>query len=233
MCIHSLLAARRASVGLMFALGAIPLIGLVGAAVDYGIWNQTNSALSVAANVAAMTAVKIAANAQLVVDPNAQTEGQQAGKQWFVAEVGPILNVGTEGVQTPVVNVNVTMGATVTANVMYSGQVPSVFGGLFHVGTYPIAGQATAQVTTAPYLDIEMVADNSSSMDIGATPADMAQLQQISACDPSNVLYNSGPLKNTQGSLDPYTSSYGYKGSGRYYDGPLVPPVAPTCLPSY
>ena len=228
---HHLRSSRKSSVGLMFALGAIPIIGLVGVAVDYGIWNQTNATMSVAANVAAMTAVKIAANAQLAVDLNAPLEGIQAGKQWFQAEVGGTNRIGTEGVTYPNVTVNMTMGATVSAQVIYSGYVPSVFGGLFSVARYPIGGQATAQVTTAPYLDVEMLLDNSSSMDIGATPADMAQLQQISACDPSNVTWTNGPLKGTQGSLDPY-GSYAYSNGGSNYDGPLRPQFFPNDNPN-
>jgi hypothetical protein len=228
MFMQRLRGARRASVGLMFALGAIPIIGLVGIAVDYGIWNETNAELSVAANVAALSAVKIAANAQLATDPNASTEGQQAGQQWFLAEVGTFANAGPEGLLQPAVTVTMTMGPTVSAQVAYSGKVPSVFGGIFGVAKYPISGQATAAEATAPYLDVEMLADNSSSMDIGATPADMAQLQQLSACDPSNVNWTNGPNAGTQSSQNPY-KNYAYTGyGGRSYDGPLTYPVVLT-----
>jgi Flp pilus assembly protein TadG len=41
---------RRSSVSVMFAAAAIPFIGLIGLAVDFCIWNQTNAQLSVAAN---------------------------------------------------------------------------------------------------------------------------------------------------------------------------------------
>jgi Flp pilus assembly protein TadG len=218
----------------LFAIAAVPMIGAVGLAVDYGIWNQTNATLTVAANVAALTAVKIAANAQLAGDTNALTEGQVAGQQWFLSEVGANSQIGTKGLTlSPAgATVTVTGGATVTATVAYNGYLPSVFGNLLAgVGRYWVSGHADAQVTSAPYLNIEMLLDNSSSMDIGATVTDMANLQQISACDPSNAVYTAGGTGN---SLDPF-NSYGYSGSGQTYadyidsngsfPGPLTAPV--------
>ena len=199
---------RKAGVSVLFAAAAIPMIGLVGLAIDFGVWNQSNAMLSVAANVAAMTAVKVTANAQLAGDGNAVNEGIVAGQQWFQAEVGVTRKIGTDGVtlvgtnNSPVI-VAVTGDATVTATVQYVGTMPSIFGGiLFGIATYPISGQAAAQVTSAPYLDVEMLLDNSSSMDIGATPADMIHLQQISACDTSNAVYSG----STGDSADPYSS---------------------------
>ena len=79
---------RRASVSVLFALSAMPIIALLGLALDFGIWTQSNATLSVAANVAAMTAAKIAVNAQLAGDNNAFAEGRIAGQQWFLMEIG-------------------------------------------------------------------------------------------------------------------------------------------------
>jgi Flp pilus assembly protein TadG len=217
----------------MFAAGTIPMVGLVGLAVDYGNWNQTNSVLAVAANVAALTAVKVAANAQIAADPNAQTEGVAAGQQWFLSEVGAHGKIGTTGLKSTISPVvTLTMGATVTATVSYSGYLPSIFGQLFGVAKYPITGQAAASVATAPYLDVEILIDTSSSMDIGATVQDMQLLNNISACDPNNAVYNynSATQSPTTGnSYDPY-DSYAYSGYGRTYDGTLTTPAIQTGL---
>jgi hypothetical protein len=216
---------RRSSVSVMFAAAAIPFIGLIGLAVDFGIWNQTNAQLSVAANVAAMTAVKIAANAQLAGDPNATAEGQTAGASWFQAEVGNAVTgdrIGTKGVTGLQTLVTVTPGATVTALVNYSGNVPSVFGAIFGRAQYGISGEAAAAVTSAPYLNVEMLIDISSSMDIGATVHDMQLLNNISACDPSNAVYATG-----QQSYDAY-NSYAYSAGSQVYDGTLTTPAVAT-----
>ncbi len=232
---------QAGAVSVMFAAGAIPMIGLVGLAVDFGIWNQTNATLSVAANVAAMTAVRIAANAQVANDSNPPLEGQVAGQQWFASEVGLNGKVGTLGVQlsggTFGANVSVTGGPTVKATVSYSGYVPSVFGfAMFGFTRYPISGQAVAVVTTAPYLNVYMMLDDSSSMQIGATDADIKTMQEITPCYsvPSlsgslapGAFYPTGPKGSIYNSGNLQDQSYGaYATSG--YTGTLqTPAVAP------
>ena len=227
------------------------MIGLVGVAVDFGIWNQTNSELSVAANVAALMAVRIAANAQVANDTNAQTEGVAAGDQWFASEVGINGKIGTEGVtlsgdKSFGAKVTVTMGPTVTATVAYSGTVPSVFGyALFGYKDYNISGQAVAVVTTAPYLNVVMMLDDSSSMQIGATNSDIQTMQEITPCfsvpslpgsmapgafyptGPKGSVYNTG---NLQGQNYNAYATAGYDGTVHV---PAIAPVPPLGYPSF
>jgi Flp pilus assembly protein TadG len=225
MVLRKLGRARKAAVSVMFAAATVPMLGLVGLAVDYGIWNQANSGLSLAANVAALTAVKVAANAQLAVDPNAQTEGQNAGKQWFMAEVGVGTSTTAAVGTTPVTltsgypNVQVTMGATVTATVQYNATVKSVFGGiLFGISKYYVSGQAQAQVTSAPYLNVELLLDNSSSMQIGATVQDQETLMSLSTCSSVNWVTNYGYGSNqSQDGFANFKYSYGTQ----VYDGSI------------
>jgi Flp pilus assembly protein TadG len=217
--------ARKAAVSVMFAAATVPMLGLVGLAVDYGIWNQANSGLALAANVAALTAVKVAANAQLAVDSNAQTEGQNAGKQWFMAEIGTGTGTNSAVGTTPVTltsgypNVQVTMGATVTATVTYNATVKSIFGGfLFGVAKYYVSGQAQAQVASAPYLNVELLLDNSSSMQIGATTQDQQTLMSLSTCAPVNWITNNGTGGNqSQDGFANFKYSYG----SQVYDGAI------------
>jgi Flp pilus assembly protein TadG len=207
---------RKGAVSVMFAAAAIPMVGLIGLAVDFGIWNQTNATLSVAANVAALTAVKIAANATTQADPNWQTEGQTAALQWFDSEVGAATptHIGTEGVTLtggkPTVSVTDT-NATIKATVNYAGTVPSVFGNiLFGTPSYPISGSAVAQVTFAPYLNVEILLDDSGSMEIGALNADIAQMQALTPCYP-----NLASLQPPNQAKIPPT----YQAPGAFYNG--------------
>ncbi len=225
MLVRELMRARKCAVSVLFAASTLPMLGLIGLAVDYGIWNQANSALSLAANVAALTAVKVAANAQLAVDPHAQTEGQTAGQQWFLAEAGVGTSTTSVVGATPVTltsgypNVAVTMGATVTATVQYNATVKSIFGGfLFGIAKYYVSGQAEAEVATAPYLNVELLLDNSSSMQIGATATDQQTLMALSACAPVNWIPNYGNGVNL--SADPFTN-YKYNWDGMVYDGTI------------
>jgi hypothetical protein len=204
------------------------MLGLVGVAVDYGVWNQANSGLQLAANMAALTAVKLAANAQVAAVPaaQAQTQAQNAGAQWFLAEIGSATQTVVATVPVTLTggspynngpNVQVTMGATVTAKVTYNGRVNSIFGALFHVGSYPISGEAEASVTSDPYLNVEMLLDNSSSMDIGATVQDMTTLMALSACDPSNYVLKNASYGQSQQPFSDFAYSYG----SQLYDGTI------------
>ncbi len=232
--------ARRGAVSVMFAASAIPMIGLVGLAVDFGIWNQTNATLSVAANVAALSAVKITANAQLAGDPNAVTEGEQAGRQWFASEVGLGSRIGTTGAALGAqgATVSVAGGATVTATVAYNGTVPSVFGGiLFGISNYQIHGEAAAQVTSAPYLNVEILLDNSGSMEIGATNDDIARLQFLTPCSAGGAFI---PLPGLPGNYSQGAgqawSAYQISAGGNNYDGGLTAPFpagAPYQFPTF
>ena len=242
---------RNSSVSVMFAAGAIPMVGLIGLAVDFGIWNQTNSALSVAANVAALTALKVAVNEQLQNVPTFQTDGVAAGERWFASEVGINGKYGPElvtlngGNATVTVNQSPCAATDTCVTVNYTGYVYSVFGSiLFGIPKYGLNGSATATVSFAPYLNVEMLLDNSSSMDIGATVSDMQTLQQISACDASNAVYPATagigvqPQQGAQAqSLDPYNSYIYSNGSESYalytdtngaFIGPLAAPVVLT-----
>jgi hypothetical protein len=228
MTLNILASERRSSVSVLFAAAALPMLGVVGLAIDFGIWNQTNSALSVAANVAAMTAAKIAANAQLAGDSNAFAEGKVAGQQWFLAEIGSQSAIGTTG--TTLVGsgatVTVTGGTTLTATVKYDGTVPSIFGGIFaHLASYPIHGQAVAVVASAPFLNVEIMLDNSGSMEIGASINDIIALQEYTPCQvgaPGAGAHSPGAIYTPGGNLA--DQGYGnYQTSG--YTGSIPTPA--------
>jgi Flp pilus assembly protein TadG len=193
---------RRGAASVIFAITIIPILGLCGLAVDYGQWARIDSNLTMAANAAALNAVKVAANAEVNNDPNAAREGDQAGAQWFAAQAGP--NQGYLSSGFP--NVATQAGATVTSKVTFSGRINSIFGRLFGVAGYPVSGEVAASLQIASYLHVEILLDNSPSMAIGAsdgTPAsgtapvsgydaagaDIGLLEQLSPCWPSNALY--------------------------------------------
>ncbi len=223
------IAARRGTVSVLFALSAMPIVTLLGLALDFGIWTQTNATLSVAANVAAMTAAKIAVNAQLAGDSNAFAEGQVAGRQWFLMEIGPSAGGGLGHAALPGGGATVTISGTttLTATVQYAGTVASIFGTVFTAsGAYPVNGQAVAQVASAPFLNVEILLDNSGSMEIGALNSDIVHLQEITPCTVAQAGQNApGAFYGKSGNLA--AQSYNaYSTSG--YDGTIpVPAQAP------
>jgi Flp pilus assembly protein TadG len=177
---------RQAGVTVLFAAAAIPMLAVVGLAIDYGIWNQVDQTLALAADSAALNAVKVASTGEVNGDPNYIAEGVLAGQTWFTAAASTYR--ATLGSQSPTVNVALLNGVNLTATVTYNGTVPSIFGGyLYKIATYPVYGVAAATVTTAPYLNVEIMLDNSSSMEIGATYKDIATLQELTPCAPASA----------------------------------------------
>ena len=189
-------ASRRAAVAVLFATAVIPLIATVGLAVDYVMWNQINSSLKVAADTAALNAARIAGNAEVAGESQTQSlsEGTLAGQRWFNA-VASFQNATV----TPTVSVTGT--TTITATVTYSGTDPSLFGRiLYKLASYPISGQSVATVTVAPFLDVEVLMDDSSSMQQGASATDIENMDYWSAC--SGIIAWGNTSNDTANPLD-------------------------------
>jgi hypothetical protein len=109
--------------------------------------------------------------------------------------------------------------------VTYSGTLPSVFGNiLFQKATYPITGTAVAVVTSAPFLDVEIMLDNSGSMEIGATNADIQRLQSATPCSLAGAIYTDAKGNQTQIAGQSY-STFQTSSGGNTYDGGLSPNV--------
>jgi Flp pilus assembly protein TadG len=194
--------ARRGAVSIIFAAAAIPLVAIVGLAIDFGIWNEVNASLQLAADSAALNAAKVAGQGEIDPDPNYLYLGYVAGQLWFQAASGFANNANVQS------NTTVTGTTTITATVSYTGQVPSIFGGmLYKIASYPINGTSTAIVQAATYLDVEIMLDNSSSMQIGASYTDIENLMYWTACDKNGAYYN--VLSNGTLGTSPVGSPYG------------------------
>ena len=74
---------------------------------------------------------------------------------------------------TPVVT---KTGSTVTSNVVFSADVPTAFLGVMGKGSMTVGGSSTSTVSMPLYIDFHLLLDNSPSMGVGATPADVAKM---------------------------------------------------------
>jgi Flp pilus assembly protein TadG len=209
---------RSGAVAVLFATMIIPIVGLVGLAIDYGIWNETYSSLSVAASSAALNAAKVAASAEAQADPNYLTEGQTAGQEWFLAELGQGSYAADPGTTTPTVKVS-SNANVITATVTYTSTIKSVFGRIFKLASYPMTVNAAATMSAGSYLEVILMLDNSSSMSLGATPTDMNTLMKRSPCDASNEWTRTASSSTySQLSQENY-SEFQYDFQGTTYDG--------------
>ena len=158
---------HSAGVALMFALSAIPVIGVIGIAVDFGLATQAKAQLNLATDAAALAAAKGAADAFTTGNSvaDAQAAGQAAGMEWFKSQAGTVL--GTT-LQPPVITWIQPSGPVFTAQVAYQGTVKPYFAPIFGVSTIALGGSSSATITTNAYVSVTFLLDDSSSMLIAA-----------------------------------------------------------------
>jgi Flp pilus assembly protein TadG len=205
---HSLIAHRTGAISIMFATMIIPLLIIVGLAVDFGFYVRAQAQLNLAADSAAMHAVRAAALAAQNNAPSntSQTGGSQtgntswnyagvrAGEEWFTAQATLVKGFTSSTAATTesstqtgsqsLMGVAVTVTYNVpkyTATVTYSGTMNTIFGKIAGVKSWPIAGTATS-VIGYNYVDIGIMIDNSQSMLIGATTSDINAMMAASPC---------------------------------------------------
>ncbi|HTZ69674.1 MAG TPA: TadE/TadG family type IV pilus assembly protein [Acetobacteraceae bacterium] len=219
---------HKAAVAVLFGIMAVPMIALVGLAIDYAIWNQTYASIALAASGAALNAVKVAAQGEVQNDPGFIAEAQQMGATWFAAQIGVAADAGRLTNVTP--NVIVTPGSTLVATVTYSSEVQSIFGSAFFgIKTYPISVTAQAALPTSPFLNVEILLDDSPSMEIGATPNDIYAMQMATPCSPYGAVYGVTPNQTTGGvsAAGQAYNAYQCSGADGNYDGSLQCPIQP------
>ena len=157
---------NRGNVALMFGLAAIPIILAVGAAVDYSFANRAKTELDQIADAASLSAVSQSA---LALSASAD---QKNAVKFFKAQAASLKRdtLGT-------VKAKVTDGASGrTALVSYSASVPTAFMGIVGYNKIPISGSSTAATALPTYIDFYLLLDNTPSMGVGATPADVATM---------------------------------------------------------
>jgi Putative Flp pilus-assembly TadE/G-like len=211
---------RRGIAAIILGLLAVPLIGLIGLALDYSFAIRSQTLLNSAADAAAIVASDTAANTFQAGCPTslsscnivslADSAGQAAGLQAFNAQLINIPNVamgpavtgctGTAGPVCVVVTQSSTgSNSTFTTTINYNSTYTTWFGALFRVATFPISGNSTAEISSYAYVNVTFLLDNSSSMLIAATPSDVSTLQPATAsasCFQATT-YNAGTKKGT------------------------------------
>ena len=170
----------------MFAVSALPVIGTIGIAIDFGLVTQAKTQLNLATDAAALAAAKGAADAFTAGQPNYLDIGKAAGVEWFKSQAGTVL--GTT-LQAPSVTVTQSpLGAVFTSNVSYQGSVKPYFAPLFGVSTVALGGLSGATITANAYVSVTLLLDNSSSMLVAATQDGVTAMTTLTpvSSDPKN-----------------------------------------------
>lgn len=180
---------RSAGVAVIFAVAAIPIVGMIGIAVDLGYASQAKTQLNAASDAAALAAAKGAADAFSAGQPNYIKAGQDTGAEWFKSQASAVL-----GPKVPTPSVTVTQsGAVFSSQITYQTSVAPYFASLFGVSTVAVGGSSSATITTTAYVSVTFLLDNSSSMLIAATQAGVNLMNSLTPI--SNTLAGTVGLK--------------------------------------
>lgn len=175
---------RAGNFGLLTAVGLIPLVGSAGFALDYSYCYSVHAKLQAAADAAVLGAIS-ERSPGFIAASSMQADGEIAiaeddGEKLFRAQG----NLAT--ITFPIdIDMNVAKhGGNLTATANFTASVPTTFLQLFGKSSVAISGQATAVYepeTPSTYADFYMLLDNTPSMGIGATQADIDALVAATA----------------------------------------------------
>jgi Flp pilus assembly protein TadG len=143
---------RRGGVAPMFALGLVPVIGIVGAAVDYSRGDAARTAMQASLDATALMLSRDAAT----MTP---TQVTAAATSYFTAEFN---RPETTNVQV-VATLSSPQAGTFTLNITATGDVPTTFTKLLGQDQLPISSSA-AVTWGIKRLEVALVLDNTGSM---------------------------------------------------------------------
>jgi len=154
------------TMAMFMGLASIPIIFSVGAGVDYSSANMAKSKLDAIADVAALSAV------DHVAISGTAAAAQSKAQTVFNAEAVNIPNVTVNNVTVTVTDT----GTGRTALVSYAATKNNAFMGLMGLPTTTVTGQSTAAAGLSTYIDFYLLLDNTPSMGVGATTADITTM---------------------------------------------------------
>jgi len=167
---------QRGNIAVIFALSCVPLISAIGCAIDYSRATQIQSKLQAAADAASVGSVARQSPAYLAAGSMSSDGPIPAG----ITDATNLFNGNMSGVtgytlssMTPTV---VKSNGTVISTVAFSANVPTMFLGVMGKSEMTVTGTSTATANMPIYRDFYLLLDNSPSMSVGATPADVTAL---------------------------------------------------------
>lgn len=164
------------NVAVIFTLALLPILSAIGVAVDYSRATQVRSKLQSAIDAASVGSVARKSPA-FIAAGTMSTDGDIAVG---VADAKAIFDGNMSGVAGYTLN-SVTPAVTkagmlVTSVVSFSANVPTVFLNVMNKSTMTVTGSSTAVTKMPQYIDFYLLMDNSPSMGVGATPADVTKM---------------------------------------------------------
>ncbi|MDH2347213.1 MULTISPECIES: pilus assembly protein [unclassified Bradyrhizobium] len=168
---------RRGNVAVIFAICCVPLITLVGSAIDYSRATQVRSKLQAAADAASVGAIAkaspgFAAAGSMTAD-GPITVGVTDAQNIFDANRANLTGYTLNSV-TPTV---VKSGSIINSTVSFTATINTMFLGVIGKTTLAMSGTSASTANMPLYVDFYLLLDNSPSMGVAATPTDITNLQ--------------------------------------------------------
>ncbi|MCK1492856.1 pilus assembly protein [Bradyrhizobium sp. 180] len=164
---------RRGNIAVIFALCCVPLITVVGCAVDYSRATQIRSKLQGAADAASVGSVAKSspafAAAGTMTSDGPISVGVTDAQNIFDANRANLTGYTLKNI-TPTV---VKSGSIVKSTVSFSAELNTMFLGVIGKTALTVSGTSTATASMPLYIDFYLLLDNSPSMGVGATPGDV------------------------------------------------------------
>jgi Flp pilus assembly protein TadG len=161
--------AQAGSVAVIFAVAAVPITLLTGMGVDYTLAIDRQVQLNAAADAAVLAAIT----------PNMMSQttdvASQAATDTFNAQASATTGI-TYSPSDVSVNIT-TSGAKRVVTLNYAAKSQNVFAGLLNMNTIALSGGSQGTGGRAPNIDFYLLLDDSPSMAIAATSADIATMQ--------------------------------------------------------
>lgn len=162
----------RANVAVIFAITIIPILGAIGSAVDYSMAVRLRSKLQAASDAASVGSVgknsPAYAAAGTAADGTIAVGGPDALKIFtanMTGESGYTLNSSTATV--------VKANSTITSTVSFSATINTTFMRALGNNQMTVTGTSVSSATMPVFIDFYLLLDNSPSMGVAATPADV------------------------------------------------------------
>jgi Flp pilus assembly protein TadG len=169
---------RNASgnVAITFGLMMMPIIGMVGAAIDYSNASRVRTSLMGAADAASVGSLVKSSNAMAA----AATMSGDGPIPDGVTEALNIFNAqiaGKSGFTIKSIAAKVEKSKNVvTSTVQFTADVPTHMLGVIGKKTFSIGSTSTASNGMPPFVDFYLLLDNTPSMGVAATPADIDKM---------------------------------------------------------
>ncbi|MDN4986515.1 pilus assembly protein [Bradyrhizobium arachidis] len=164
------------NIAVIFTIACVPLITAVGCAIDYSRATQTRSKLQAAADAASVGSIAKASPAFVAAGSMTSDGSIPAGvtdaQNIFDANRANLTGYTLNSV-TPTV---VKSGSTVTSTVAFSANINTMFLGLIGKTALTVTGTSTSTANMPLYVDFYLLLDNSPSMGVAATPADVTKM---------------------------------------------------------